>query len=96
MCLEKQNGIFHPNNINHVKILDLAFESAIKMEQWKESLKYGILLIDGYKYVVISIIYQQIQIDVHSLFKSTLFNSILLVILYNYKITNTVYFSYKK
>lgn len=49
MCLEKQNGIFHPNNINHVKILDLAFESAIKMEQWKESLKYGILLIDGYR-----------------------------------------------
>ncbi|CAI6365129.1 unnamed protein product [Macrosiphum euphorbiae] len=49
MCLEKQNGIFHPNNINRVKILDLAFESAIKMEQWKESLKYGILLIDGYR-----------------------------------------------
>jgi SET and MYND domain-containing protein len=49
MCLEKQNGIFHPKNINHIKILDLAFESAIKMEQWKESLKYGILLIDGYR-----------------------------------------------
>lgn len=56
MCLEKQNGIFHPNNINHVKILDLAFESAIKMEQWKESLKYGILLIDGYRYIIISLI----------------------------------------
>lgn len=52
MCLEKQRGIFHPNNINHVKILDLAFESAIKMEQWKESLKYGILLIEGYRYVI--------------------------------------------
>lgn len=50
MCLEKQNGIFHPNNINHVKILDLAFESAIQIEQWKESLKYGILLINGYRY----------------------------------------------
>lgn len=50
MCLEKQNGIFHPDNINHVKILDLAFESAIQMEQWKDSLKYGILLIDGYRY----------------------------------------------
>ncbi|VVC44586.1 Zinc finger, MYND-type [Cinara cedri] len=49
ICLEKQNGIFHPNNINRIKILDLAFESAIKMEQWKESLKYGILLIEGYK-----------------------------------------------
>lgn len=49
MCLEKQNGIFHPKNINHIKIVDLAFESAIKMEQWKESLKYGILLIDGYR-----------------------------------------------
>lgn len=52
MCLEKQNGIFHPNNINHIKILDLAFESAIKMELWKEGLKYGILLIDGYRYIV--------------------------------------------
>ena len=63
MCLEKQKGIFHPHNINHVKILDLAFESAIKMEQWKESLEYGILLIDGYRYIIISII-----MDVHSLF----------------------------
>jgi len=74
MCLEKQNGIFHPNNINHVKILDLAFESAIKMEQWKESLKYGILLIDGYRFVVISIIYQQRQTDVQSLFILIIFN----------------------
>lgn len=49
MCLEKQNGIFHPYNINRIKILDLAFESAIKVELWKESLKYGILLIDGYR-----------------------------------------------
>lgn len=55
MCLEKQNGIFHQNNINHVKILDLAFESAIQMEQWKESLKYGILLINGYRYIYIFI-----------------------------------------
>ncbi|XP_050519969.1 histone-lysine N-methyltransferase SMYD3 isoform X2 [Daktulosphaira vitifoliae] len=49
MCLKKQNGIFHPNNIHHVKILDLAFESAIKMELWSESLKFGIKLIEGYK-----------------------------------------------
>lgn len=53
ICLEKQNGIFHPHNINHVKILDLAFESAIIMEQWKESLKYGVLLVEGYRYSAI-------------------------------------------
>lgn len=53
MCLEKQNGIFHQNNINHVKIIDLAFESAIQMEQWTDSLKYGILLINGYRYIFI-------------------------------------------
>lgn len=52
ICLEKQKGVFHPSNINHIKILDLAFESAIKMEQWKESLKYGILLIEGYRYTL--------------------------------------------
>lgn len=74
MCLEKQNGIFHPNNINHVKILDLAFESAIKMEQWKESLKYGILLIDGYRYIVISMIYKQSLMNMYSLFTLTIFN----------------------
>jgi len=61
MCLEKQKGIFHSHNINHIKILDLAFESAIKMEQLKESLKYGILLIDGYRYIILlSIIQTQI------------------------------------
>ncbi|XP_050441460.1 histone-lysine N-methyltransferase SMYD3 [Adelges cooleyi] len=49
MCLKKQNSVFHSSNINHVKILDLAFESAIKMELWAESLKYGISLIEGYK-----------------------------------------------
>lgn len=49
ICLEKQNGIFHPNNINRIKILDLAFESAIKSKEWKESLDYGILLTKGYR-----------------------------------------------
>ncbi|XP_075227931.1 SET and MYND domain containing, class 3 isoform X1 [Lycorma delicatula] len=49
MCLNKQEDLFHPLNLLHVKTLDLAFESSIELNQWENARKYGTLVIPGYK-----------------------------------------------
>ncbi|KAJ9601497.1 hypothetical protein L9F63_000336 [Diploptera punctata] len=48
VCLKKQQGLFHPLDIQHVKILDLAFDSTIEMGQWELAFEYGNELIGGY------------------------------------------------
>ncbi|PSN32785.1 hypothetical protein C0J52_25743 [Blattella germanica] len=48
VCLKKQQGLFHPLDLLHVKVLDLAFESSIEMNQWDQAFEYGMELIGGY------------------------------------------------
>ncbi|XP_049805617.1 histone-lysine N-methyltransferase SMYD3 [Schistocerca nitens] len=46
-CLKKQEGLFHPYNLQHVKTLDMAFETAIQMGLFTQARKYGEELIPG-------------------------------------------------
>jgi SET and MYND domain-containing protein len=47
--LKKQQGLFHPLDLLHVKVLDLAFESSIEMAQWEQALEFGQELLLGYQ-----------------------------------------------
>ncbi|GLG97705.1 Histone-lysine N-methyltransferase SMYD3 [Gryllus bimaculatus] len=49
VCLKKQQGLFHPLNIYHVKMLDLAFESSIEMCQWEQACQFGAEVKQGYR-----------------------------------------------
>lgn len=49
ICLKKQQGLFHPLDLLHVKVLDLAFESSIEMGQWEQALEFGEELVLGYQ-----------------------------------------------
>lgn len=48
-CLKKTDGLFHPLNLQQVKLLDSAFESSIVANQWEDAKKYGSMAIPGYK-----------------------------------------------
>ncbi|KAJ4437510.1 hypothetical protein ANN_17655, partial [Periplaneta americana] len=48
VCLKKQQGLFHPLDLLHVKVLDLAFESSIELGQWEQANEYGQELVAGY------------------------------------------------
>lgn len=43
------SGILHPKNILYVKILDMAFESAIQMCLWNDAISYGNQLLHGFR-----------------------------------------------
>lgn len=47
VLLKKHSGLLHPLNAHHIKVLDLAFESAIDVEKWKEALQFGLRLVPG-------------------------------------------------
>jgi len=49
VCLKKQQGLFHPLDLLHVKVLDLAFESSIELGQWEQALEFGQELVLGYQ-----------------------------------------------
>ncbi|XP_055547017.1 histone-lysine N-methyltransferase SMYD3 [Wyeomyia smithii] len=49
LCLKKQENILHYYNVWHLKTLDHAFESAIKMKKWSEAINYGLRLVKGFK-----------------------------------------------
>ncbi|XP_026481492.1 histone-lysine N-methyltransferase SMYD3-like [Ctenocephalides felis] len=49
ICLKKMSGILHPKNILYVKILDMAFESAIQMCLWNDAISYGNQLLHGFR-----------------------------------------------
>lgn len=49
ICLKKQEKLFHPFNIWHTKILDMAFESCINIEKWDKALGFGERLIPGFR-----------------------------------------------
>ncbi|CAB0009619.1 unnamed protein product [Nesidiocoris tenuis] len=49
LCLEKQSGLFHPDNVLHVRTLDLAFEASIQLQKWEDSLDFGPKLIPGFE-----------------------------------------------
>lgn len=49
ICLKKQEGVLYKYNIQHVKILDLAFESSIDLGQWDDARLFGTELIEGYR-----------------------------------------------
>ncbi|XP_035772624.1 histone-lysine N-methyltransferase SMYD3-like [Anopheles albimanus] len=49
LCLEKQSGVLHPLNAQHIKTLDYAFDSAIKLEKWEAALRYGAGAVAGYR-----------------------------------------------
>nr|XP_031844235.1 histone-lysine N-methyltransferase SMYD3 isoform X3 [Nomia melanderi] len=48
VCLEKQEGVLHPLNIQHVQTLQSAFDSAISLQHWEEVESYAKRLINGY------------------------------------------------
>ncbi|XP_017789318.1 PREDICTED: histone-lysine N-methyltransferase SMYD3 [Habropoda laboriosa] len=48
MCLEKQEGILHPLNVQHVQTLQAAFDSSISLQHWEEAESYAERLINGY------------------------------------------------
>ncbi|XP_054272967.1 histone-lysine N-methyltransferase SMYD3 [Macrosteles quadrilineatus] len=48
-CLEKQGEMFHPLNLQRVKVLDAAFESSISVNQWSDAREFGKLLLPGYR-----------------------------------------------
>lgn len=47
MLLKKHVGVLHLLNVYHVKVLDLAFESAINIEKWSDALEFGLRLVPG-------------------------------------------------
>lgn len=47
MLLGKHKGLLHPLNAHHIKVLDLAFESAIDVEKWSEAVEFGLRLVPG-------------------------------------------------
>ncbi|KAF5279535.1 hypothetical protein FQR65_LT03357 [Abscondita terminalis] len=49
VCLRKHEGVLHHLNIQHVRILDSAFESSIDFRQWDDARKFGVALIPGFK-----------------------------------------------
>lgn len=49
ICLKKLSGVLHPKNILYVKILDMAFDSAIQMNLWQDAINYGNQLLDGFR-----------------------------------------------
>uniref|UniRef100_A0A0A9WRD9 SET and MYND domain-containing protein 3 n=1 Tax=Lygus hesperus TaxID=30085 RepID=A0A0A9WRD9_LYGHE len=49
LCLEKQAGLFHPDNIYFVRTMDLAFEASIQLQKWEDSIDLGPKLIPGYE-----------------------------------------------
>lgn len=49
LCLVKEEGILHPNNLIHIKTVDLAFDAAIQLKYWEEAEKLGKELIAGYR-----------------------------------------------
>ncbi|KAF5299334.1 hypothetical protein FQA39_LY02507 [Lamprigera yunnana] len=49
VCLRKHQGVLHDLNIQHVRILDSAFESSIDFGQWDEAKQFGVALISGFK-----------------------------------------------
>ncbi|KAK4881149.1 hypothetical protein RN001_004468 [Aquatica leii] len=49
VCLRKHEGVLHRLNIQHVRILDSAFESSIDFGQWDDAKKFGIALIPGFR-----------------------------------------------
>uniref|UniRef100_A0A1B6JWE4 MYND-type domain-containing protein n=2 Tax=Homalodisca liturata TaxID=320908 RepID=A0A1B6JWE4_9HEMI len=49
VCLEKQEKLFHPMNLQRVKVLDSAFESSVSLGQWQEARRFGYQLLPGYR-----------------------------------------------
>ncbi|KAB0800288.1 hypothetical protein PPYR_06028 [Photinus pyralis] len=49
VCLNRHKGVLHNLNIQHVRILDSAFESSIDFGQWDDAKIFGISLIAGYR-----------------------------------------------
>ena len=49
ILLRRQSGVLHRFNVCHLKVLDLAFESAIDVGKWDEAVDYGNQLIPGFR-----------------------------------------------
>nr|XP_019532870.2 histone-lysine N-methyltransferase SMYD3 [Aedes albopictus]XP_019532876.2 histone-lysine N-methyltransferase SMYD3 [Aedes albopictus]XP_029714766.1 histone-lysine N-methyltransferase SMYD3 [Aedes albopictus] len=49
LCLKKHENILHYYNVWYLKVLDLAFESAINMQKWEDAIGYGLRLKDGFR-----------------------------------------------
>lgn len=47
LILKKHAGVVHPINVYHVKVLDLALESAIQLQKWPAARRYAELLLPG-------------------------------------------------
>lgn len=47
VLLSKHAGLLHPLNVHHVKLLDLAFESAINVGKWSDACNFGLQLVPG-------------------------------------------------
>lgn len=48
ICLKKHKGILNKFHLRHVKVLDLAFEASIDLEDFDSALEYGLELIHSY------------------------------------------------
>ncbi|XP_026276432.1 histone-lysine N-methyltransferase SMYD3 isoform X2 [Frankliniella occidentalis] len=49
VCLKKQDGLVHPMNLQRIKALDTAFESAIDVGSWEDAKKLGEEVEPGYR-----------------------------------------------
>lgn len=47
MILQKHVGLLHPLNVHHIKLLDLAFESAINISKWSLAVEFGLRVLPG-------------------------------------------------
>lgn len=50
--IKRQIGVLHPENILAMKSLDMAFDAAIKCEQWERAIEYGTKLAPVLKWVL--------------------------------------------
>ncbi|XP_066146332.1 histone-lysine N-methyltransferase SMYD3 isoform X1 [Euwallacea fornicatus] len=48
ICLKRQKGLLNKYHVRHMKILDLAFEAAIDLEDFDSALEYGLELVESY------------------------------------------------
>ncbi|XP_012275467.1 histone-lysine N-methyltransferase SMYD3 isoform X2 [Orussus abietinus] len=48
LCLNKQEGIFHPTNIQYVRTMEAALEAAVTLNNWEIAEAYATKLIPGY------------------------------------------------
>lgn len=49
VSLKKQKGVLYKNNIKHIKMKDLAFDSSIDFGKFEDALEYGLELVDSFQ-----------------------------------------------